>query len=236
MTAGIIGLVGPNEAGKTTLLTVLSGFLTPSCGLITLNGARLDLMICAGVCRPDTGRVTRNGHRIDHLPPDRVRASGIAIFPEGHRVLARLTVVENLHVAALGQPPRLAAQAVAATLWLFPELRADLHLLAGHLSGGQKQMVSFAQALLGQPKIRIIDESSLGLAPILVKRFIAALNTIAASGVGILLVEQLTALALSVADRTYLMDLGRPEFTGPAQDLIARQEILLGSYFAAAAK
>jgi branched-chain amino acid transport system ATP-binding protein len=205
----IVALLGANGAGKSTLV-----------------------MTCVGVHRADAGTITMDGHRVDHLSPDRVRAMGVAIVPEGHRVIARLTVLENLKVSALNLTARQSADAIDRALGLFPELVPHLGLLAGNLSGGQKQMVSIAQALLGQPKILIIDELSLGLAPIIVKRLMTALKAIAADGIGVLLVEQFTALALSVADRAYLMDLGRLAFSGVAQELIENPDILHSTYFA----
>jgi branched-chain amino acid transport system ATP-binding protein len=203
----IVALLGANGAGKSTLV-----------------------MTCVGVHRPDTGSVMMEGRRIDTLSPDRIRASGVSVVPEGHRVIAKLTVAENLRVAALHLSVTQAADAIARVLVLFPELQPLLGQMAGNLSGGQKQMVSISQGLLAQPKILIIDELSLGLAPIIVKRLMVALRAIAADGVGILLVEQFTALALSVADRAYLMDLGRLAYAGPAQELIDNPRFLQQTY------
>lgn len=205
----VVALLGANGAGKSTLV-----------------------MTCIGVHRPDAGIVTMQGRRIDHLSPDRIRAEGIAIVPEGHRVISRLTVQDNLRVAALHLTTRQSADAIERALALFPELVPHLGLSAGTLSGGQKQMVSISQALMAQPKILIIDELSLGLAPIIVKRLMTALKTIATEGMGILLVEQFTALALSVADRACLMDLGRLAFDGSAKELAEKPEILQSTYFA----
>jgi branched-chain amino acid transport system ATP-binding protein len=205
----IVALLGANGAGKSTLV-----------------------MTCVGVHRPDAGTVMLEGRRIDTLSPDRIRASGVALVPEGHRVIAKLTVGENLRVATLHLSPAQSGDAIDHALTLFPELKALLGQSAGVLSGGQKQMVSISQGLLAQPKILIVDELSLGLAPIIVKRLMVALKSIAAQGVGILLVEQFTALALSVANRAYLMDLGRLEFSGAAQQLVDHPEILHRTYLA----
>lgn len=205
----IVALLGANGAGKSTLV-----------------------MTCVGVHRPDSGMVTIEGRRLDHLSPDRIRAAGVAIVPEGHRVIPHLTVQDNLRVAALHLTARQSAITINGVVALFPELVPHLGLLAGTLSGGQKQMVSIAQALLAQPKILIIDELSLGLAPIIIKRLMTALKTIAEGGMGILLVEQFTALALSVANRACLMDLGRLAFDGSAKELSEKPEILQNTYFA----
>lgn len=204
----IVALLGANGAGKSSLV-----------------------MTCVGALSPDAGTAEMNGQRINGLSPDRTRAMGLAIVPEGHRVIARLTVAENLQVAALHLTARNSAEAISGVLRLFPELVPHLGLMSGNLSGGQKQMLSIAQALLAQPKVLIIDELSLGLAPIIVKRLMTALKSIAADGVGILLVEQFTSLALSVANRAYLMNLGRLVFSGKAKQLLDKPEILHGTYF-----
>jgi branched-chain amino acid transport system ATP-binding protein len=206
----IVALLGANGAGKSSLV-----------------------MTCMGVHHASGGAINIDGHNLKGLSPDRVRAHGVAVVPEGHRVLSKLTVRENLEVAALHLPSRQAALAVDAAIEIFPELKPHLGMAAGNLSGGQKQMVAISQALAAQPKILLIDELSLGLAPLVIKRLVEALKQIAADGVGILLVEQFTTLALSLASRAYLLDLGRMVFDGKASDLAEKPEILHRAYLAA---
>lgn len=206
----IVALLGANGAGKSSLV-----------------------MTCIGAHRTSGGRIAVNGRSLIGLSPDRIRAHGVAVVPEGHRVLGKLTVRENLEVAALRLPSRLAKLAVERTIDIFPELKPHLGMTAGNLSGGQKQMVAISQALAAQPKILLIDELSLGLAPLVIERLVEALKLIAANGVGILLVEQFTALALSIASRAYLLDLGRIVFDGPAHVLAGKPEILHRAYLAA---
>jgi branched-chain amino acid transport system ATP-binding protein len=206
----VVALLGANGAGKSTLV-----------------------MTCVGVHQPDRGSVRLDDRVLNGLSPDRIRSLGIAVVPEGHRVLGKLTVRENLEVAALVLPAREVKISVDRAMEIFPELLPHLGVAAGNLSGGQKQMVSIAQALVSQPKILLIDELSLGLAPVIVNRLIVALKTIAAQGVGILLVEQFTTLALAMANRAYLLDLGHLAFEGRAAELLERPEILHRVYLAA---
>ncbi|MBC7799575.1 MAG: ABC transporter ATP-binding protein [Gemmatimonadaceae bacterium] len=208
----VVALLGANGAGKSSLV-----------------------MTCVGVHAPDSGSIHLDGVRLDGLSPDRIRRHGVAVVAEGHRVLGKLTVRENLDVSALQHPAHAVRSVVEHTLELFPELVPHLGATAGNLSGGQKQMVAICQALIAQPRILLIDELSLGLAPVVVNRLVAALKTIAAQGVGILLVEQFTTLALSMADRAYLLELGRLAYEGPASVLSQNPEILHRAYLASAA-
>jgi branched-chain amino acid transport system ATP-binding protein len=177
----IVALLGANGAGKSSLV-----------------------MTCMGVHRASGGTVKVNGQSLIGLSPNRVRAHGVAVVPEGHRVLSKLTVRENLEVVALHLPSPQARLAVDAAIEIFPELKPHLGMAAGNLSGGQKQMVAISQALAAQLKILLIDELSLGLAQLVIKRLVEALKLIASGDAGILLVEQFTTLALSLASRTYL--------------------------------
>ena len=205
----IVALLGANGAGKSSLV-----------------------MTCVGVHQADSGEVKFDGKILNGLTPDHIRRQGIAVVPEGHRVLGKLSVRENLEVAALRFSVVLAKSAVDKAIDVFPELVPHLNLLASNLSGGQKQMVCIAQALIAGPKILLIDELSLGLAPVIVSRLVLALKNIATEGVGILLVEQFTTLALSMSSRAYLLDLGRLAFEGAASELRDRPEILHKSYLA----
>jgi branched-chain amino acid transport system ATP-binding protein len=205
----VVALLGANGAGKSSLVMAVMGAIPVEGGSIHLDD------------RPYMG-----------LTPDRVRRHGIAVSAEGHRVLGKLTVRENLEVAALQHPLSVARSLLDQSLDLFPELVPHLGMLADNLSGGQKQMVCIAQALAAKPKILLIDELSLGLAPIVINRLVTTLKGIAAQGIGILLVEQFTTLALSMASRVYLLELGHIAFDGPVSDLIENPEILQKSYLA----
>jgi branched-chain amino acid transport system ATP-binding protein len=206
----VVALLGANGAGKSTLV-----------------------MTCVGVHQADSGDVKFDGKILNGLSPDRIRAHGVAIVPEGHRVLGKLTVRENLQVAALQLSAPDAKIAVDKAIGIFPELAPHLSLSASNLSGGQKQMVCIAQALIAEPKILLIDELSLGLAPVVVNRLMLTLKAIAAEGVGILLVEQFTTLALSMASRAYLLDLGHLVFEGSCSELQNNPDILHRAYLAA---
>jgi branched-chain amino acid transport system ATP-binding protein len=205
----VVALLGANGAGKSTLV-----------------------MTCVGAHQADSGDVTLDGKILSSLSPDIIRAQGVAVVPEGHRVLGKLTVRENLEVAALRFSFAQSKLAIDRAVEIFPELFPHIGLPASNLSGGQKQMVCIAQALIAKPKILLIDELSLGLAPVVVSRLIIALKTIAAQGVGILLVEQFTTLALSMASRAYLLDLGHLVFEGSSSELKANTNLLHRSYLA----
>jgi branched-chain amino acid transport system ATP-binding protein len=206
----VVALLGANGAGKSTLV-----------------------MTCVGAYQADSGDVKFDGKILSGLSPDRIRAQGVVIIPEGHRVLGKLTVRENLEVAAIRFLIARAKLAIDKAVEIFPELIPHLALPASNLSGGQKQMVCIAQALIAGPKILLIDELSLGLAPVVVNRLMLALKAIAAEGVGILLVEQFTTLALSMASRAYLLDLGHMVFEGSSSELQSNPEILHRAYLAA---
>jgi branched-chain amino acid transport system ATP-binding protein len=205
----VVALLGANGAGKSTLV-----------------------MTCIGAHRAESGDVKLEGKTLNGFSPDVIRGQGVAIVAEGHRVLGKLTVRENLEVAALRLSVAQSKLAIDKAIEIFPELMSHLDLPASNLSGGQKQMVCIAQALIAEPKILLIDELSLGLAPVVVSRLVVALKTIAAQGVGILLVEQFTTLALSMASRAYLLDLGRLVFEGLSSELKANTNLLHQSYLA----
>ena len=209
----IVTLLGANGAGKSSLVMTVAGALPATSGEIRADGASL------------TG-----------LAPSRVRRSGVAVVAEGHRVLGQLSVRENIEVGCMVLPASETRAQVAAMLELFPELEALMGQRAGTLSGGQKQMVALAQGLVARPRYLLVDELSLGLAPVVVKRLAAALRDIAATGVGVLLVEQFTAVALSLASRAYVMALGRMVYEGPAGRLADDPEILHRAYLGQAAE
>jgi branched-chain amino acid transport system ATP-binding protein len=203
----VTALLGPNGAGKSTLVLAVAGVLKPLAGKVELAGRNLA------------------GRR-----PENIRRAGVAVVPEGRRLLPELTVRDNLQVAtfALSRDEGKAGRAYA--LELFPELDKRLDTSARSLSGGEQQMLVLAQALVSKPRFLLIDELSLGLAPVIVKRLIPTIRTVAESGVGVLLVEQFATVALGLANRAHVIDRGRLQFSGPASELKARPELLQSSY------
>ena len=165
-------------------------------------------------------------------PAYAVRRQGVAVVSEGHPVLNGLSVQDNLRAAELMLSRTEADSEIAAALEIFPELKERLHVAAEHLSGGQKQMVNIAQALIARPKYLLIDELSFGLAPAVLVRLGEVIRDVAKRGVGVLLVEQFVTLALALASRAYVMERGQLVFEGPSKELEARPEILHGAYLA----
>lgn len=200
-------LLGPNGAGKSSLVLAVGGVLRPGAGSVLLDGAPL---------------ASRR--------PERIRGAGIAIVPEGRRLLGSLTVEENLRVATYGLSRTQARAGRERALELFPELGARLSAPAQTLSGGEQQMVVLAQALVSMPRFVLIDELSLGLAPVVVNRLIPVISAIAGEGTGVLLIEQFTAVALGLANRAYIMEGGRVRFSGLASELRDRPELLRSAY------
>ena len=206
----ITALLGANGAGKSSLVMTMAGILPAKSGSVTLDDAQL------------LG-----------LSPDSVRRYAVAIVLEGHPVLNNLSVLDNLRAAALMHSRKDADREVDAALEVFPELKQRLPMAAQNLSGGQKQMVVVAQALICKPRYLLIDELSFGLAPAIVARLGETVGAIAARGVGILLIEQFTTLALSLSKRAYVMERGDIVFSGTAGELQRNPEILHGAYLAA---
>jgi len=163
---------------------------------------------------------------------DAIRRAGIAVVPEGHRILSSLTVRDNLRAAGSMHPTGKLSEAIERALTLFPELKPRLDVAGGALSGGQKQMVSMSQALIAEPRFLLIDELSLGLAPAVVKRLADILPRITEAGVGILLIEQFTTLALRLSRRAYVLERGRVVYDGTAEKLRDNPQILHSAYLA----
>jgi branched-chain amino acid transport system ATP-binding protein len=207
----VTALLGPNGAGKSSTVLAIGGVLPRSHGRILLDGRQLASM-----------------------RPERIRRRGIAVVPEGHRVLGELTVEDNLRVATTLFPGRQVAGAIERVLGIFPELAALLPRPAALLSGGEQQMLALAQGLITQPRYLVIDELSFGLAPRIVRRLASTLERVIATGTGILLIEQFTAVALSVASSIYVLEGGRCRFSGSADELRERPEVLHSAYLAAA--
>jgi len=192
----IVAVLGPNGAGKSTLIKAIAG-LAPISG----------------------GAVTFDGRDVTRLPADRMIRAGLAFTPQTENVFASLSVDDNLQLAAGALAKALRAGRVAATYAAFPDLARQRRLPAGRLSGGQRQMLAIARALLVAPKALMLDEPSAGLSPKLVEMVFARLADIARSGVGILLVEQNTRAALALADRAYVLVQGRRRHEGSARAL-----------------
>lgn len=200
-------LLGANGAGKSSFVLGLAGRAAT------------------------TGRVVLDERDIGGHRPNRVRRCGLAAVPEGHRVFAALSVLDNLRAAVL--TPGHERRVLDSTFELFPELETISARRAGLLSGGQQQMVAVAQGLMSEPSYLLLDELSLGLAPVIVSRLIPTIRQIADRGVGVLLIEQHTQIALSVADHATVMSAGDLTWTGTPDDLARDPEILRRAYLGA---
>jgi branched-chain amino acid transport system ATP-binding protein len=201
----IVALLGTNGAGKSTILNAISG-----------------------VVEPDGGNVWFEGEAITGEAPERTVARGIVQVPGGRGVFPRLTVEENLAMGGflLRRDKRLLAERTEEVLDLFPRLRERLKQPAGVLSGGERQMLTLGQSFLLRPKVMLIDELSLGLAPTVVQELLVALRRINAEGTAIVLVEQSVNVALTLADRAYFMEKGEVRFSGPTSELLERGDLL----------
>ncbi len=194
----VVTLIGANGAGKSTTLRAVSRLL-----------------------RPRSGRILYDGRDISRARPDQVVQMGIAQCPEGRRVLARQTVADNLLLGAYIRRDRAAIAAdLDAQFASFPRLAERRNQSAGTLSGGEQQMLAIARALMSRPRLLLLDEPSLGLAPIIVREIFAVIRRLHTAGVTILLVEQNANLALQNADRGYVLEAGRITIAGPAADLL----------------
>jgi branched-chain amino acid transport system ATP-binding protein len=200
--------------------------------LLGANGAGKSTLVLAigGVLRPSGGRVLLGDRDVTGMRPERIRSAGVAVVPEGRRLLSDLTVHDNLRVATYALSRGDAAKGIDYALELFPELQKRWDIQARLLSGGEQQMLVLAQALVSQPKVVLVDELSLGLAPVIVKRLVPTLAAVAESGVGVLLIEQFAHVALGLAQKAYVIEGGRIHYEGPAQRLKDEPEILRSAY------
>ena len=205
----VTALLGPNGAGKTSLVAAICGVAASCAGSLAVDG--------------------------DDVPfgrPDLVRRAGVAVVPEGHRVVADMTVRDSLRVASVVHPRALRRAAVDDALDAFPELARLCDRRAGLLSGGEQQMLALAQALVSRPRYVIVDELSLGLSPAITERLAHRIDELARAGVGVLLIEQFTALALGLASRAYLLSRGRISSCLDPDELRNRPELLQSAYLA----
>jgi branched-chain amino acid transport system ATP-binding protein len=199
----IVTLVGANGAGKTTTLRAISGLLHPRFGDIRLDGESLA-----------------------DIPPHAISQMGIVQVPEGRRIFARLTVDENLEMGAFARNDRAGiAEDKERMMTLFPRLKERIKQVAGTLSGGEQQMVATARALMARPRVLLMDEPSMGLAPQLVEQVFQTIRTINKQGVTILLVEQNALAALNVADYAYVLESGKVALTGRGSELIDDEKV-----------
>jgi branched-chain amino acid transport system ATP-binding protein len=199
----LVTLIGSNAAGKSTTLRTISGLM-----------------------RSRQGSITYNGQRIDHMPPHHIVEQGIVHCPEGRRLFGHLTVAENLRLGAVSQKDRAIIEQTRRQVYeLFPRLEERRAQSASTLSGGEQQMLAIGRALMAQPKLLLLDEPSLGLAPLLVESVFATIRRIKAQGVTILLVEQNAWQALEIADRGYVMETGRIILEGSSAALLANPQV-----------
>jgi len=198
-----VAVIGANGAGKTTLLRVISGLLPASRGDMTMEGVRLTA-----------------------IAPHRIVETGIAHVPESRRLFPRLTVEGNLKMGAFIPAARARfAERLAYVYGLFPRLKERRNQLAGTMSGGEQQMCAIARALMSGPKLVLLDEPSMGLAPVVVAQVFELVRRIRAEGYTVLIVEQNVAQVLKIVDRAYLLEVGRIKASGPAAALLASDEV-----------
>jgi ABC-type branched-subunit amino acid transport system ATPase component/MFS family permease len=209
----IVALLGTNGAGKSTLLKAISGLVQPSGGAVVFDGRDMT-----------------------HTPPDEVAGRGVVQVPGGQGVFGQLSVRDNLRLAAWSQRkrPTEVAAATQQVLEMFPVLRERLDEPAGNLSGGQQQMLTLGMAFIGKPRLLMIDELSLGLAPAVVSQLLEMVRALREQGTTIILVEQSVNVALTVAERAYFMEKGEVRFEGPTSELLARPDLLRSVFLHAA--
>ena len=198
----IVTLIGANGAGKSTTLNTIAGLLRPRSGHIVLEGKDLAT-----------------------IPASRIVSQGMALCPEGRRIFQQMTVRENLEMGGYTRPKSEIPASLEEMFTRFPRLKEREKQIAGTLSGGEQQMLAMARALMSKPKLLMLDEPSMGLAPILVEQIFDIIKELHDAGVTILLVEQNAQMALSIADRAYVLETGRIAMTGEASALLKNDDV-----------
>lgn len=193
----IISLIGANGAGKTTILQTVSGLL-----------------------KSTTGSILFEGNELRQIPAHKIVSRGLAQVPEGRRVFLQMSVMENLEMGAFTQPKATIANNLEIVFEHFPRLKERKTQVAGTLSGGEQQMLAMGRAMMSNPRLLMLDEPSMGLAPILVEEIFKIVESLNKAGVTILLVEQNAQMALSVAHRGYVLETGKVVMTADAKDLL----------------
>ena len=198
----IVTLIGANGAGKSTTLNTVSGLLKPRSGLITFDGKS-----------------------IVGIGASRIVSLGMALCPEGRRVFQQMTVLENLEMGGYSRPKEEISSSLEDVFQRFPRLKEREKQVAGTLSGGEQQMLAMGRALMSKPKLLMLDEPSMGLAPILVEQIFDIIRELHTAGTTILLVEQNAQMALSIADRAYVLGTGKITISGNAADVLADDRV-----------
>lgn len=198
----IVTLIGANGAGKSTTLNTIAGLLKPHSGSIMLHD-----------------------QNIVGVPADKIVSKGMALCPEGRRIFLQMTVLENLEMGGYTRPNSELEESIENVYDHFPRLKERYKQVAGTLSGGEQQMLAMGRALMSRPKLMMLDEPSMGLAPILVEQIFEIIQTLHKAGTTILLVEQNARMALSVADRGYVLETGRILKTAPAHTLLEDEDV-----------
>jgi len=198
----VVTLIGANGAGKSTTLKTI-------CGLV----------------RPQAGSVTYKDETLHKVSPHKIVSMGISQVPEGRRVFTRLTVLENLEMGAYTRNKVETRHSLESVFSRFPRLQERKNQLAGTLSGGEQQMLAMGRALMSRPRLLLLDEPSMGLAPMLVREIFSIITEINRSGTTILLVEQNANMALSIASRAYVLETGKIVLSGPATELASNPEV-----------
>ena len=198
----IVTLIGANGAGKSTPLNTIAGLL-----------------------KPREGRITFDGKNITGMNASKMVYNGMALCPEGRRIFQQMTVRENLEMGGFSRPKAEIADSMEDVFNRFPRLREREKQIAGTLSGGEQQMLAMGRALMSKPKLLMLDEPSMGLAPILVEQIFDIIKELHAAGTTILLVEQNAQMALSIADRAYVLGTGQITMSGPAAEVLADDRV-----------
>ena len=198
----IVTLIGANGAGKSTTLNTVAGLL-----------------------RPRSGSITFDGKNLSTIPAAKTVSLGMALCPEGRRIFQQMTVRENLEMGGFTRPKNEIPVSMEEMFTRFPRLKEREKQIAGTLSGGEQQMLAIARAMMSKPRLLMLDEPSMGLAPILVEQIFDIIKELHAAGVTILLVEQNAQMALSIADRAYVLETGTVSKTGPAEDLLHDDDV-----------